>query len=213
MIMTLVDRLQQEDVPVSMQNELYDEGNIPYNTVYLYFPYSIKDCSVTGISARTYTGRRITPSVTVKSEGFRLLRGTDYSIRYGGNVNVGKGTATIVGKGVYTGTKTVSFEINPVGTVLKSATGVRRGFRAVWKKQSLKMKTSRITGYQLQYSTAARFKSAKTVIVKGYGSTSKTVSGLKSGKRYYVRVRTYKMVGKTRYYSAWSKSKRVLTRR
>lgn len=48
------------------------------------------------------------------------------------------------------------------------------------------------------------FKSAKTV--------SRKISGLGKKKKYYVRIRTYKAAGKTRYYSGWSKVKSVKTK-
>ncbi|MCD8217115.1 MAG: hypothetical protein LUD01_03565 [Clostridiales bacterium] len=45
--------------------------------------------------------------------------------------------------------------------------------------------------------------------VSGAFSTSKAVSSLTKGKKYYVRVRTYKTVSGTKYYSAWSSAKSV----
>lgn len=81
-----------------------------------------------------------------------------------------------------------------------------------WKKQSAKMATSRITGYEIQLATNSKFtKNKKNVTVKGYDSTSKKVTGLKGGKKYYVRIRTYKKVGGTTYYSPWSKAMTVTT--
>ena len=35
------------------------------------------------------------------------------------------------------------------------------------------------------------------------------VVGLKSKKTYYVKIRSYKKVGKKKYYGAWSKVKKV----
>ncbi len=67
-------------------------------------------------------------------------------------------------------------------------------------------KVSKVTGYQIQYSTSSTFKSAKTVTLSG---TSKTISGLTKGKTYYVRLRTYKKVSGVKYYSAWSSTKKV----
>lgn len=46
-----------------------------------------------------------------------------------------------------------------------------------------------------------------TVTANSNKTTSKTIKSLKGGKKYYVRVRTFKKVGKTKYYSAWSSSK------
>ena len=49
--------------------------------------------------------------------------------------------------------------------------------------------------------------------VKGYSKTSKKITNLKGGKKYYVRVRTYKTVNGTKYYSPWSKTKTVTTKK
>ena len=48
--------------------------------------------------------------------------------------------------------------------------------------------------------------------VKGYKKTSKKVTKLKAKKKYYVRIRTYKTVSGTKYYSEWSKTKTVRTK-
>ena len=49
----------------------------------------------------------------------------------------------------------------------------------------------------------------KKISVKGYKKTSRTIRKLKRGKKYYVRVRTYKKVNGKNYYSAWSKARYV----
>ena len=69
-------------------------------------------------------------------------------------------------------------------------------------------------GYQIQYSTDSKFKSGnKTVTVNKNSTTKKTISKLKAKKKYYVRIRTYKTVGKQKYYSDWSKSVKVTTKK
>ena len=76
------------------------------------------------------------------------------------------------------------------------------------------MSASRITGYQIQLATNKKFtRNKKTVTVKGYKSVSKKVTKLKAKKKYYVKIRTYKTVGGTRYYSPWSKTKSVKTKK
>lgn len=68
------------------------------------------------------------------------------------------------------------------------------------------------TGYQLCYATNKSFKGSKTLTVNGAHSKTKTISGLTSGKKYYVRVRTCKKVGKNSYFSAWTAVKQVSVR-
>lgn len=69
-----------------------------------------------------------------------------------------------------------------------------------------------ITAYEVQYSTSNKFskKATKTVVVKGKGNTSKTISKLKSKKTYYVRVRAYTdQTNNEKLYTPWSKTVKV----
>ena len=122
---------------------------------------------------------------------------------------VGKATITITAaptssKNYKATTKKVTVTVNPAGVKLTSVKNYKgKKLKASWKKNT------KVTGYQVQYSTSSKFKSAKTVTVKGYKSTSKTITKLTKNKKYYVRVRTYKTVGKTNYYSGWSGAKSV----
>ncbi len=60
-----------------------------------------------------YTGNGITPEPTVKLGGTTLDPNTDYDVKYTNNIEVGTGTVTIQGKGLYTGKKTANFQIVP----------------------------------------------------------------------------------------------------
>lgn len=84
---------------------------------------------------------------------------------------------------------------------VKKASG--RKAKVTWKK------VSGVTGYQIQYATNKKFTKAKTVKVKGAAKTSKTLTKLKKGKTYYVRIRTYKTVSGKNYTSVWSSAKKV----
>lgn len=69
-----------------------------------------------------------------------------------------------------------------------------------------------IDGYQIQYSTSSKFKKGNKLLkIKGCSTVSKKISKLKSKKRYYVRIRTYRVNGTTQY-SSWSKSKSVVVK-
>ena len=93
-------------------------------------------------------------------------------------------------------------------TSITSLTVNDNGFTVKWKKKS------KITGYQIQYSTSSKFnkKSTKTVKIKKAKTTSKKISDLEPTKKYYVRIRTYKISNKKSNYSTWSKSKSVTTK-
>lgn len=85
----------------------------------------------------------------------------------------------------------------------------------VSKKKSLKVKWNKvvgITGYQIQYSTNKSFKKAKKLVVKGKTKMVGTIRNLKSKKRYYVRVRSYKILKMKTVYSRWSNVKNKKTK-
>ena len=165
-------------------------------------------------TAYTYNGKVQKPSVTVKnSKGKALKYGTDYTVTYPkGMKNVGKYTVKVTLKGNYSGSKSMTYNINPKGTSVSKVTAAKKGFKVTWKKQA-----AQTTGYQVQYSTSSKFKSAKTVTISKNKTTSKSVSKLSAKKKYYVRVRTYKTVkigGKSvKLYSGWSVAKSVTTKK
>ncbi|MGN0312695.1 MAG: fibronectin type III domain-containing protein [Lachnospiraceae bacterium] len=95
--------------------------------------------------------------------------------------------------------------VTPKATSISKLKAGSKSFSATWKKVSY------ASGYQVQYSTSKSFKNAKSVKVSS-GKTSKTVKSLSAKKKYYVRVRAYKQVGKTYVYSSWSAAKNVTTK-
>ena len=101
--------------------------------------------------------------------------------------------------------KKITVTVKPLGTKISKASNTSKGKVTVkWKK-----KTS-ISGYAIQYSTDKKFKAGvKTVNVNGAKKSQKVLSKLKKGKKYYIRIATYKKVGKVKYYSSWSSVKSV----
>ena len=75
-------------------------------------PASISAAAISGIKDKTYTGKALTQSPTVKLESTTLKSGTDYSVSYKNNTSAGTATITFTGKGNYSGTKTAAFKIN-----------------------------------------------------------------------------------------------------
>lgn len=66
--------------------------------------------------------------------------------------------------------------------------------------------TSGAKGYQIQYATNSKFTKAKSKTLKNRSYTIK----LKKGKKYYVRVRAYKLdSSKQKVYGEWSKVKSI----
>jgi alpha-L-fucosidase 2 len=154
------------------------------------------------ITNAVWTGRQIKPAFTVKLGKQSLTSGTDYSISYGSNKNIGLGTVTVTGKGSYTGKVSATFKILPKETVITKARAGSKNVRVTWKKVSAQQK---ITQYQLRYRVKGASKwTTKTVSAK---ATSLTIKNLKKGKTCQFQVRACKTVSKVNYYSAWSKTK------
>ena len=75
-------------------------------------PASVKSSQVkVSIPNQVYTGKQIKPGMKVTYNGMTLVRGTDYTVTYGKNIKIGKGSVKITGKGSYTGTRVVKFNI------------------------------------------------------------------------------------------------------
>ena len=348
------------------------KGNISGNktAAFTINKVSVSSCSVSGMAARTYTGKALTQTPVVKIGSATLKANTDYTVAYKNNTNAGTATVTITGKGNYTGTKTATFKISkaaqsitvkstassiaagktatvsiagnkgtksykssntavatvtsagkvtakkvgtvkitamsaatsnynaasktvtikvvPAATTAITAANQAAGIKLTWKKvtgaagykvyrgstliktitngstvtftdtkantngtkytfkiiptastgnglartlttyrvarpavSSVKNsakkkmtvkwgKNATATGYQIQYSTSKTFASGnKTVNAAKAGTVSKVIGGLTKKKTYYVRIRTYKTVGKVNYWSAWSPAKSV----
>ena len=166
-------------------------------------PKSVAALEYSPVEAQVYSGKAKKPAVTVKDGTAELVNGQDYSIAYSNNKQIGTAIITITGKGSYTGTKTITFKINPKAAALKKLRAVNgKKMTVSWKK------VKNIDGYQLQYSTSSKFKTYKTKKIKA-GTLTKTISKLKKGKTYYVRIRTYKKESGKTYYSTWSKAGKV----
>ena len=66
------------------------------------------------------------------------------------------------------------------------------------------------SGYQIQYAASRSMRGARTVSTS---ALTRTLSGLKKGSTYYVRIRAYKKVSGKTYYGAWSSVKNVKVRK
>ena len=173
--------------------------------------YSIKNnfkkATISGISNKSYTGKNITQSITVKYNGKTLKNGTDYTVSYSSNKNIGTATVKIAGKCSYTGTITKTFKINPAKQEIQKLTAKSKAFFVDWAQKGS------ATGYEIQYATNSKFTSAKKVTITNNKTDTKTISKLSGKKKYYVRVRSYTTVKGTKYYGAWSASKSVTTKK
>ncbi len=175
-----------------------------YSTKTIYYAKKVK----LSTTEYTYNGKAKKPSVKVYDYKGNKISSSYYTVSYAsGRKKVGKYKVTIKLKGNYSGTLTAYFTINPKETKVSSISAA---------KKSLKVKISKVSsqasGYEIQYSTSSKFKSAKTKKVTSYKTTSVTFKSLKAKKTYYVRVRTYKVVDGRKYYSDWSSKKSKKTK-
>lgn len=126
---------------------------------------SIEDASVSSIKNQTYTGKALTPAVTVKLDGKTLEAGTDYTVAYKNNVKVGTATVTITGTGSYTGTLTTTFKIvQPVPKKLSQYS--IKGLKYIVTKSSATSGTVSVMGATKKTYTAIII--PDTVKINGY---------------------------------------------
>ncbi len=94
---------------------IYTYAKIIYFTI---TPAQISSATATKTADQTYTGSPLTPKPTLTFNGATLKEGTDYTLSYANNTNVGTATFTITGKGNFQGTATQTFK------VVKAANGL-----------------------------------------------------------------------------------------
>lgn len=73
-----------------------------------------------------------------------------------------------------------------------------------WKK------AAGASGYQIQYAASRSMRGSRTVSAS---ALTRTLSGLKKGSTFYVRIRAYKKVSGKTYYGAWSSVKNAKVRK
>ncbi len=145
-----------------------------------------------GGTSYQYTGSAIKPSVTVKYGSTTLKNGTDYTVAYSNNKNVGTATATITGKGKYTGTKKLTYTIYaikaPATVTVKAAASTKAALS--WSR------STGAAGYYVQRYNASK-KAYQTI--KTTTALSFTDTGLTANTTYKYRVGAYRKTGSNTY--------------
>ncbi len=161
----------------------------------------------------TYSGKKKKPKVDLYYGSKRIAKSlkkptSKYKLTYKTGKKVGSYSVKVkVKKGKYKGLKsTAAFTIKPKKAKITKLTAGSAKLKAKWKKIG-----AQCSGYQLAYSVKSSFVdiSKNTIKLSSAKSTSKTIKKLTSGKKYYVKVRSYKVVKGKTYYGAWSKVKTV----
>ena len=257
----------------------------------------LKDCKISPIKDQAYTGKAVTPSLTITYNGTRLKKNTDYTVKYTNNTKAGTASCTVTGQGMYSGTRRVSFKITksasasgkstsksekktgkftvkvttssyvfngsekkPSVKVTYKGKSVTSGhytvtyknnknvgkatvtvkgkgeykeltgeasFKITLKKTSLKTASCKTPGsadlswtadpqsegYQIQACTNKEFGSGVKKMTVAEGKTdSCQFEKLTGGKKYYFRIRSFKKVGSSNWYSEWSAARQVSVR-
>lgn len=161
--------------------------------------------TVSVASSVSFTGSNITPSVTVKVAGRTLTSGTDYTVSYSNNKNVGTSNVYVYGKGNYSGSLSAKFDIVPAKQQIQKLETKYKGFFVDWAQKGS------ATGYDVEYSVNANMSGAVSKHLTANKPDTQTISGLSGDKAYYVRVRSYTNVNGKVYYGAWSDVKSIKT--
>ena len=210
-------------------NKLYQKGdtyNLTKDTTFIAQWIPKLKVEALSCAARTATAEKVKWKAIPKAEGYlvqitnakgawstskyvksnsytftNLVSGTNYKFR----VRV---YSTVNGKKYFGAwSNTLSSPTLPTCTSLSKVTSAKKSFNAQWKANKT------VTGYQIQYATNNKFTGAGLKTVKGASKLKLTVSSLKGGTKYFVRIRTYKTIGGKNYYSTWSVAKTVTTKK
>lgn len=135
-------------------------------------------------------------SVLVKGKKTAVKANTEYKIRVRAVISGKVNGKTVTKNGAV---KELTVRTNPKKLSCKVSRSGNNALKLTWNKDTT------VTGYQVQCSTSGNFKSGvKTVTISKNANYAYTFKNLKKGKTYYLRIRSYKKVGKTTYYSAYS---------
>lgn len=154
--------------------------------------------TVSGVNAGyAYTGSEFKPNPTVKLKTTKLEKGTDYTISYSNNKEVGTGKVTITGKGNFTGSITIPFSI-----YLSSPSGIKCTSATTTKATIGWSKVTGASGYEIYRKVnSGSFSSVGTV---GSSVVAYTDSKRTSGNTYTYKVRAYRTVNGVKQYSSFS---------
>ncbi len=107
---------------------------------------------------------------------------------------------------------TADSRIIPKGTAISKVTAQSKGFTVTWKKPTGAFLTH-TTGYEVMYALNSKFTSGKkTVTIAKNATVTRKVTKLKAKKKYFVKVRAYRLIDGKKQYSPWSAVKTIKTK-
>lgn len=163
---------------------------------------SLSSATVKVSATPTYNGEEKMPRVTVKLYGETLEENTDYEIDYRNNIKPGKATVVVYGLGDYSGSKKANFVIRPGKPVWKSAKADGDAAVLSWKRNKY------VGGYEVYRSRRASSGFRRLGTLAKSTTTKCRNRNLRRGT-YYYKIRSYVEVNGRKYYSAYSKARKV----
>lgn len=152
----------------------------------------------------TYSGKERNAWVKLYNGSTKLKEKTDYTLSYKNNINTGKATVTIKGKGNYSGTMSKNYYIMPKKAKITSVKMNSKSTQATikWKEDP------QASGYAIYMATSEDGEYKKIKQITTNKTTSYIKKGLKSNQVYYFKIKAFKEVnGRKRYSKKYSDPK------
>ncbi len=180
------------------------EGRVDMN---FFYGTDINNATIAKVPNHIYTGKKIKPAPTVVYDEQPLVAGTDYTVTYSSNKSIGTAKLTVKGKGMFFGSKSITFKIMPKQmATAKAKTRKTNSLTLSWKKDSS------VSGYQIYRSTAVDGKYKKIATITKKSTTRYTDKKRTNGQCYYYKIRSYKTVKGKKWYGAFSDIKAIYTK-
>ena len=156
---------------------------------------SIHLCDIGSIQTQVYTGSDIKPTVTVEDDGKTLELLSDYTLMYSNNRKAGTGVAAVAGKGNYTATKNLTFDIRPCDAGAAVVTGASADSLSIsWTGDGA------VTGYEV-YRAGADGKWQQVTRTRDAFYTDKKLA---AETTYSYKVRSYLVADGETYYGEFT---------
>lgn len=176
----------------------------------------VKNQTISGTSSYTKTYGSKAFKLNAKTNGNGKLTYTSSNkkvatVSSSGTVSLkGTGKVTITVKAAATSSykaasKKITITVKPKKQAVSVSKKIKRQLTFKWKKDK------QASGYELVYSTNKKF-THKTIRRKSQSKTSYTLKGLKKGRVYYVKVRSFKTVNGKRIYGTYSTTRKATVR-
>lgn len=155
------------------------------------------------IPKQKYNEDGVEPKISIADEGRELMQGVDFEVEYYDNFYSGKAKAVITGKGRYTGSKSIYFNIAPSDIIITELSSkVKRSFFI----DTRSVISDFYDGISIEYALDDKMTNKKTKMVE---QSDYKVTNLTSKKTYYVRVRPFIIVEGKKVYGSYTAIKKI----